>query len=70
MKNKITVGTCHFVSIFDARRYFSYEGSKIAAERAVTTKLKEGSIKIGPPEIKKGQKLLINKDEGRYFIES
>ncbi len=65
-KNKTTYGTSHFISFPAAVRYYANQG-----ENMLTTRLKieEKSISIGAPELKKGQKLIINQSEGRYFIE-
>ncbi len=73
MKKKLntTYGTSHFVSHRLAVKYYlpQYENDPVAALDAVSIKLKEKSISIGAPELKKGQKLIINQSEGRYFIE-
>ncbi len=61
-------GTNHFISIAAADKYYApYYGPDVNS--FVKTKIKNGEIKIGPPKIKNGQKLLKNKDEGRYFIQ-
>lgn len=52
------IGTAHYTSEYTARRaYCMFYDDAIA----------EGRIAIGPPEIKEGDKLFINK-EGRYVI--
>ena len=62
---KTRYGTCYFQSIATAVRYFAdYEAEPI---KAVHRKLDEGSIQIGKPAVKSGQRLILN-DEGRYFI--
>ena len=64
-------GTSHFRSIFDARNYYKGYGYGDYQEtrKAVQYKLDNGEIHIGKPELKEGQKLLLNAKEGRYFIE-
>lgn len=59
-------GTCHFVSIQAAYNYYSVYGY---GKLEVDQKLAEGDIKIGPPETKGGEKVVLDKTEGRYFIE-
>lgn len=68
MKTNSTVfGTSHFPSEQAAVRYYSaYESDP---RKAVLTKLKEGSIFIGRPKAKPGQKVYLNQEEERYFIE-
>lgn len=61
-----TYGTSHFVSMATAVTYYkAYEQNP---HRAVITKLREGSIHIGKPELKAGQKLTIIDDGLRYAI--
>jgi len=61
-------GTCHFESFEAAITYYgTYEQYPY---RAVRVKLAEKSIAIGPPKIKAGQKLILDPEEGRYFIET
>jgi hypothetical protein len=66
----ITMGTAHFVTRRAAVRYYTpYEnGDIVAALDAVARKLAEGQIHIGPPALKAGQTLSLNREEGRYFI--
>lgn len=59
-------GTSHFISLNTAIRYYEQIGEDITA---VKNKIKEKSIHIGPPKLKKGQELIRNIQEGRYFIE-
>ena len=61
-------GTNHFVNRSAAIQYYkAYEGKY--AEEAVARKIDGGEIQIGEPALKAGQKLLIDKEEGRYIIE-
>jgi hypothetical protein len=62
---KLLTGTAHFASFTDAVKYYETYGETI---HSVGLKVKEGIIKIGPPPIQKGQKLVVNKEEGRFFI--
>ncbi len=59
-------GTCHFVSLDAAIKYYSNQGIN---RDEVISKWKKMEILIGPPIAKAGQKILIKKEEGRYFIE-
>lgn len=63
----MTTGTHHFVSALRAGEYYAHQGF---SPSDVAQKIQDGEIAIGPPQIKNGQKLLIDKDEGRYFIYS
>jgi hypothetical protein len=64
-------GTDHFVSIEAAVRYYApLEGGSKLAKNVVAEKLGEGLIHLGPPKVKVGEKLLIDREEGRYYIES
>ncbi len=56
------IGTHHFVSLKAVETYYGKQEAQI--------KLKEGAVCIGAPKIETGQKLLINKSEGRYIIET
>ncbi len=60
------IGTCHFVSLDAAIKYYSDYGIN---RDEVISKWKNMEILIGPPIAKAGQKILIKKEEGRYFIE-
>jgi hypothetical protein len=57
-------GTEHFVSERAARRYYRQQ----TGSGRIADKIKDGSIKIGPPTIKRGETLGIIKDEGRFEI--
>jgi hypothetical protein len=54
-------GTSHFIDLKAVEKYYGKNDAK--------TKLIEGAVSIGKPELKEGQKLFIAKSEGRYFIE-
>ncbi len=58
-----TTGTNHFISVASATRYYDILGED------ARDKIKDGSIKIGPPKCREGEKILIN-NEGRYVIEN
>lgn len=64
--NKTTYGTAHFVSHEAAVSY--YDAYEDDPARAVETKLREGSIHIGKPELKPGQTLSVIDDGTRYAI--
>lgn len=69
----MTWGTSHFVSRAMAVRYYGEytPGAKLAEKVAtVDRKLKEGSIHIGPPELKPGETLSVIDDGTRYAITS
>ena len=57
-------GTCNFVSIQAANRYYKSMGYNAAD---VDRKLSEGEIIIGKPETPEGMKLMVN-GEGRYVL--
>ena len=59
-------GTSHFVSKQAAYRYYRPQGEN---EKSVNNKIKEKTISIGAPAVKTNQKVFLNYDEGRYFIE-
>lgn len=59
-------GTSHFVSLADAIRYYRPYGTD---KKAVLAKIEAGEIHLGKPLLKPGQKLLIDRSEGRYIIE-
>jgi hypothetical protein len=64
---EMQVGTSYFVSHAAAVRYYrDYESDPV---RAVETKLREGSIHIGRPTLKPGQKLFLIDSHTRYAIE-
>lgn len=60
-------GTSHFASIGAARAYYARQGEDAAA---VLDKLEEGAISIGEPVAKSGERVTLDRDEGRYFIEA
>lgn len=63
----MTYGTSNFLSETAAIRYYATQGINKAE---VKRKIAEHLISIGEPKVKRGQKLLINKEEGRYFIQT
>jgi hypothetical protein len=63
----ITTGTAHFESLAAAVRYYRPYGFENTAA-TVARKLAEGEIFIGPPALKAGQTLSLNREEGRYFV--
>lgn len=66
----MTRGTCHFVSHAAAVRYYSaYQPKRSEAVQLVNQKLAEKEIAIGEPKLAPGERLKINRQEGRYFIE-
>jgi hypothetical protein len=69
--NTISVGTNHFIDETAALRYYLpyYGGSYRDARFAVETKIREGEIVIGQPQVGVDEILLVNQQEGRYFIE-
>ena len=69
--NTITVGTNHFIDQNAALRFYLpyYDGNYRDARFAVETKIKEGEIVIGQPEVGTDEIILVNQQEGRYFIE-
>ena len=69
---KTTTGTSHFTNRTGAENYYQAYCPGMARgnlEAYVWNKIKTGGIHIGPPTLKPGQKLLVNQDEQRYFIE-
>ena len=67
MKSKTKWGTSHFISYTSARNYYSKQGE---SREAVDRKIEEKLITIGKPDLKPGERLIVNFEEGRYFIES
>lgn len=65
-KLKTRIGTCHFVSLDAAERYYADYGYG-AAE--VAEKLAAGEIAVGRPEAEAGQIVGVISGEGRYYIE-
>ena len=63
-------GTSHFEDWMAAVRYYKpYENNNLQQSyKAVERKIKEGVIHIGPPEVKPGESISLNEEEGRYFI--
>lgn len=58
-------GTNHFISLKAAIRYYKdYDIDEMQVEQ----KINEGSIIIGKPEAKPGQKIVLDQREGRYLI--
>jgi hypothetical protein len=62
----MTTGTSHFVSKAAALRYFAYENATMAS---IERKIAEGSIHIGKPELKPGQRLRVIDGGTRYAVE-
>jgi hypothetical protein len=64
-------GTSYFLSNLAAVLYYSTQQGLAfgPAVESVERKLKEGSIHIGLPKVKRNQTIIPNYDEGRYFIE-
>lgn len=67
MNNTIICGTCHFINLTAAIRYYADYGY---SQQDVNRKLLAGDIRIGHPELKPGERLLLDRAEGRYKIES
>ena len=68
----IITGTSYFKSYIDAIDYYrDYAPNLTRAELGhwVDNKIKAGEIHTGKPDLKPGQRLLLNAAEGRYFIE-
>jgi len=78
------VGTSHFVSRDAAYDYYaqyevgsytsSIHGGKTRNDAALSAlldnKIADGEIHIGAPVVRDGERLLVDRSEGRYFIES
>lgn len=61
------IGTHHFDSYTSAIRYYADYG---LSPSEVKYKARNGEIVIGrKPSTKAGDKLLLNRSEGRYFVE-
>ena len=60
-------GTHHFSNMAAA---FSYYCSKGFTRASVMDKIESGEIRIGRPDLKNGERCILNRAEGRYFIES
>jgi len=59
-----TLGTCYFLNLAAAYRYYKSQESD---GDEVRRKLKDGEIKIGPPPLKKDERFFL--DDGQYFIQ-
>ena len=75
--NKARSGTSNFINRESAIQYYHstecFYGYPAGAGRKeaikiVNRKLAEGTIFLGKPQLKSGQKLFVNREEGRYFI--
>ena len=62
---KTITGTNHFSSFSHAVSYYKNYG---ISEAEVRQKIQNKEIFVGRPVAKPWQKILINKEEGRYFI--
>lgn len=58
-------GTCHFRSREAAVKYYAIQGISAGD---VDLKHRSREIGYGPPRVNDGQQLLLNPEEGRYFI--
>lgn len=65
------VGTEHFKSLAHAILYYEpyFEGTYLQRKKFVVEKILKGEISLGRPEVKEGERLLVN-SEGRYVIET
>lgn len=66
---KFRTGTAYFVSLDMAAVYYRNYDEDRNGYRAARIKLREGSIHIGPPPLKHGQKLTVIDNGTRYAIE-
>lgn len=66
MTSTTIYGTSHFVTKLAAIKYYSDYGF---SRSDVLTKISNGEISIGAPNLKEGERLSIIKGEGRYQIE-
>jgi hypothetical protein len=64
---KITFGTSYFINQRAITKYYTPYGFDNAA---IQQKLERGEIHIGKPDLRPGDVLKLNKEEGRYFIET
>lgn len=62
-------GTCFFKDVKAAERYYKGYHYK-DVKKAVQRKIDSGEIDIGLPPLKENEKLILNKEEGRYFIDN
>ena len=71
--DKTRLGTCHFVSETAAVTYYApYYTDRITAARAVSQKIREKEIKIGPPtvDVELGERVVLIDNGTRYAIEA
>lgn len=59
----LTIGTSYFVSLAAAGQYYGDPNGNTAAEKVAA-----GEIHIGEPPLKPGERLRLDRSEGRYFI--
>jgi hypothetical protein len=59
-------GTSHFADRQAARAYYRRMNY---SSRDTDWLIEAGTIHLGPPPLKPGERLELNRDEGRYFIE-
>lgn len=57
-------GTHFFVTRAAVEAYFYY-----LSDKEISLKLKNSEVIVGLPTIQAGEKLILNRSEGRYFIE-
>lgn len=62
----MTRGTSYFVNRYSAIKYLSAFGFD---EKNVDHRLACKEIHIGKPPFKEGESLILNEDEGRYYID-
>jgi len=63
----LTFGTPYFLDKKSINKYYRPYGFD---KKAIEQKLSSGEIHIGKPPLTSGDVLKINKEEGRYFIET
>jgi hypothetical protein len=63
---KTFIGSAYFNSFTSAVSYWETYGF---SRKDVAEKIRNKEIFIERPPIKPGQKILLNKEEGRYFIQ-
>jgi hypothetical protein len=66
-----TFGTNHFASIDAAVKYYNDQegGSILGTTLNVRGEIESGEIAIGMPPTKENQTAILNRQEGRYFIQ-
>lgn len=66
-----TFGTNHFASVDSAVKYYNDQegGCVLGTTLDVRGKIESGAIAIGMPPTKENQVAILNKQEGRYFIQ-